>query len=117
MVLPLLAMGAAAYPSWRPALVLVSVIFALNLNVFYGLGEGIGLAVPRTLTVIDATVWLSLANTFVFVQMTRRLSVVLQRDADHTAAKRDSGRSPSQQGPHIPSIDLDGGPGHVAGAV
>lgn len=37
-------------------------ILALNLNLFYGFGEPTGYALPRGLTVLDATVWLALAN-------------------------------------------------------
>jgi hypothetical protein len=41
----------------------VSAIFALNLNMFYGISEYIpGYAFPRTLTIIDATVILALVN-------------------------------------------------------
>jgi len=41
----------------------VSAIFALNLNLFYGISEYIdGWAVPRGMTVIDLTVLLAVAN-------------------------------------------------------
>ena len=61
--IPLLVVAAAGHRRLRPVLWAVSAIFALNLNAFYGVSEYIdGYAVPRTLTVIDLTVWLALAN-------------------------------------------------------
>ena len=77
MAVPLLALAAAARPSWRPLVWWLSASFALNLNLFYGLGNGIGLAVPRTLTILDATVWLSLANIALLVWFARRLRAEL----------------------------------------
>jgi hypothetical protein len=35
-------------------------------------GNGIGLAVPRTFTILDATVWLSLANIALLVWFVRQ---------------------------------------------
>ena len=50
---------------YRRLLWVVSVLFALNLNVFYGISEfeyrG-SYMVPRMMSVLDLTVWLSLAN-------------------------------------------------------
>jgi hypothetical protein len=40
-------------------------------------GNGIGLAVPRTFTILDATVWLSLANIALLVWFARRLRAEL----------------------------------------
>jgi hypothetical protein len=60
---PLLVLAAAGRPRLRPVMWTVSGIFALNLNLFYGVSEYIdGWAVPRTLTVIDLTVLLALVN-------------------------------------------------------
>ncbi len=59
---PLLVVAAAGRPVFRPICALVSVIAALNLNLFYGFGWGIGYALPRTLTIIDATVVLAVIN-------------------------------------------------------
>ena len=47
MILPLLALAAAALPEWRVPFWVLSVIFALNLNLFYGFGDGVGFAVPE----------------------------------------------------------------------
>jgi hypothetical protein len=73
LVLPLLAITAAVLPEWRKPFWILSAIFTLNLYLFYGLGEGVGFAVPRTITGIDATVWLALANIGVFAWFGRRL--------------------------------------------
>jgi hypothetical protein len=59
---PLLVLAAAGRRAFRPILVGVSAIVALNLNLFYGFGEGVGYGFPRSLTVIDATVLLSVLN-------------------------------------------------------
>ena len=60
---PLLVLAAAGRPRLRPVMWTVSGIFALNLNLFYGVSEYIdGWAVPRAITVIDLTVLLALVN-------------------------------------------------------
>jgi Gpi18-like mannosyltransferase len=73
LMLPALALAAAALPDWRTPFWVLSGICALNLNLFYGFGNRVGFAVPRTLTGIDATVWLSIANVAAFVWFARRL--------------------------------------------
>ncbi|HWW84716.1 MAG TPA: hypothetical protein VNZ26_14000 [Vicinamibacterales bacterium] len=60
--IPLLVVAAAGRPRFTSVLVALSAIFALNLNLFYGISEDIGYALPRTLTIIDATVVLSVVN-------------------------------------------------------
>ena len=45
-----------------PIAVGVSAVVALNLNLFYGFGDGIGYALPRAITVVDATVVVALAQ-------------------------------------------------------
>jgi hypothetical protein len=60
--LPLLAIAAPWRPRLRPVLIVVSAIFALNLNMFYGIGEDVGLAIPRSSTLIDLSVVLSVVN-------------------------------------------------------
>ena len=59
---PLLAVAAAGRRRLIPVFVVVSAIFALNLNIFYGISEGIGYAIPRDVTIIDLSVVLSVAN-------------------------------------------------------
>lgn len=78
MILPTLALAAAALPDWRGPFWLLSGVFALNLNLFYGFGDGVGYAVPRTITGIDATVWLSVVNIAAFVWFARKLADTLQ---------------------------------------
>jgi hypothetical protein len=74
---PLLALAAAGRPAFRPVLVVVSAIFALNLNLFYGFGEDVGYALPRGLTIVDATVVLAVINCSALVWHAR----VLKREA------------------------------------
>jgi hypothetical protein len=59
---PLLVVAAAGRRAFRPVLAVVSAIAALNLNLFYGFGDGIGYALPRGLTIVDATVVLAVIN-------------------------------------------------------
>jgi hypothetical protein len=59
---PLVGMAAAGRPRLMPIFVVLSAIFVLNLNLFYGISEDIGYALPRTLTIVDATVLVAIAN-------------------------------------------------------
>jgi hypothetical protein len=59
---PLLAMASAGRPRLVPVYLAVTAIFALNLNLFYGISEDLGYAIPRTLSVIDMTVILAVLN-------------------------------------------------------
>ncbi|MES1255095.1 MAG: hypothetical protein ABUS56_05775, partial [Acidobacteriota bacterium] len=60
---PLLVVAAAVHRRLRPLLWTLSAVFAVNLNAFYGISEYMdGWAIPRTVTVVDLTVWLSLVN-------------------------------------------------------
>jgi hypothetical protein len=65
LAIPLLAGAAAVRRELRPVFYGVSIVFALNLWLFFGLGRGYP-PPPRTLTVIDSTVWLALANCGLF---------------------------------------------------
>jgi len=49
-------------PTARPVLIVVSAIFAMNLNMFYGISEDVGYAIPRSLTLIDLSVVVSAVN-------------------------------------------------------
>jgi hypothetical protein len=73
LALPMLAVAAVGRPSYRGLLAVLSALAALNLNLFYGLGEEVGYAIPRGLTVIDLTVVLALANLAVLGWFARRL--------------------------------------------
>ena len=59
---PLLVLASAGRRAFRPVCVGVSAVVALNLNLFYGFGDGVGYAVPRGLTVIDVTVIVAIVN-------------------------------------------------------
>ncbi len=59
---PLLTLAAAGRPRFVPLLIVVSAVFALNLNLFYGISEDAGYAVPRSLTPIDLSVILAVVN-------------------------------------------------------
>jgi hypothetical protein len=74
LAVPLLAVAAALAPAFRGVFVAVSLVAALNMNLFYGLGNGVGWAVPRMLTPIDLSVLLSFASIGVFFWHARVLS-------------------------------------------
>jgi hypothetical protein len=59
---PLLVLAAAGRPRFTPICILVTAVVALNHNLFYGFGNDIGYALPRALTIIDATVVLAFVN-------------------------------------------------------
>lgn len=101
LILPPLALAAALLPRWRTPLWVLSGFFALNLNLFYGFGDGIGFAVPRTATVIDATVLLSAANLAAFAWFARLLRDTLREApaAAVTAGPGDSLRPPRSSSP------------------
>jgi hypothetical protein len=61
---PLLVLASAGRRAFAPIAVGVSAVVALNLNLFYGCGDGIGYALPRGITVIDLTVILAIVNCF-----------------------------------------------------
>lgn len=71
LALPLMAAAAALLPTLRAPFALVSVVFALNLFLFYGIGRGYPLP-PRGFTIIDATVVLSAVNVAALVWHGRR---------------------------------------------
>jgi hypothetical protein len=59
---PLLVLASAGRRAFRPICVGVSAVVALNLNLFYGFGDGIGYALPRAITIVDLTVMVALVN-------------------------------------------------------
>ena len=67
LAVPLLALAASLQASLRPLFYTISAIVALNLNLFYGLGIGVGWAVPRLMLGVDLSVLLSLANVAALV--------------------------------------------------
>jgi hypothetical protein len=81
---PLLVLASAGRRAFLPIGVAVSLIVALNLNLFYGFGDGIGYALPRGLMVIDLTVIVALVNCFVLLWH----AAVLKRQCSTATARR-----------------------------
>jgi hypothetical protein len=80
---PLLILAAAGRRAFRPIAIGVSAVVALNLNLFYGFGDGIGWALPRAMSKIDLTVFLALLNCFLLSWHAR----VLHRQGSTAAAR------------------------------
>ncbi|MCC7010431.1 MAG: hypothetical protein IT184_16600 [Acidobacteria bacterium] len=74
LAVPLAGLAAAVDPAWRRPFIALSAMVALNLYVFYGLGEGWPILLRRDWTAIDLTVWLSVVNVAIFVWWTRMMS-------------------------------------------
>jgi hypothetical protein len=62
LAVPLLALAAALRPTLKPLFWTISAIVALNMNLFYGIGYGLGWSVPRGLLLVDLSVLLAFAN-------------------------------------------------------
>jgi hypothetical protein len=80
LAIPLLAITAAIDARYRGVATAISLVMALNLALFYGLGGDIP-PPARTTTVIDSTVLLSLAHLVVFGWHARVLARVTQAPA------------------------------------
>ena len=83
LAVPLLALAAALRPSLRPLFWAISLIVALNMNLFYGIGMGLGWSPPRGLLLVDLSVLLSIANIAALVWHGR----VLVREAAHPSTQ------------------------------
>ena len=81
---PLLVLAAAGRRAFWPIGVGVSAVVALNLNLFYGFGGGIGYALPRGMTMIDVTVILAIVNCSLLLWHAR----VLKTECSTAAARR-----------------------------
>ena len=75
--LPLLALAAAGRRAFRSIFFVLSAIVALNLNMFYGISEDAGFAIPRAVTLIDLSVVVAVANCMALVWH----GAVLRREA------------------------------------
>ncbi len=98
LAVPLLALAAALRPSIRPLFWTVSLIVTLNMNLFYGIGLGLGWSVPRGLLLVDLSVVLSVANIAALVWHSRVLvreaaDAVAQPSDDSSAARSHFARS------------------------
>jgi hypothetical protein len=87
---PLLVLASAGRRGFRPIAVGVSAVVALNLNLFYGFGDGIGYALPRGLTILDLTVIVAIVNCFLLSWHARVL-----RSQCSTAAARPPAPAPA----------------------
>jgi dolichyl-phosphate-mannose-protein mannosyltransferase len=81
LAVPLLALAAALRPSLRPLFWVVSAIVALNMNLFYGIGVGLGWSPPRGMLLIDLSVLLSIANVLALIWHGRILAREVRIDA------------------------------------
>lgn len=70
---PFLVLAAALRRELRPVLGVVSMICALNLNMFYGLSHGLGWAVPRSISLVDLSIVVAIVNVATFFWFARRL--------------------------------------------
>ncbi|MEO8076221.1 MAG: hypothetical protein ABI818_07830 [Acidobacteriota bacterium] len=98
LAIPLLAAAAAARPRLRPLVIGASLVFALNLYLFFGFGRGLPLP-PRNLTIIDSTVLVALANCALLVWHAVRYSA--------ECAAEGPGWNPPSSGPaqrSVPSV-------------
>jgi len=59
---PFALLASADQRAYRPIAAGLSAVVALNLNLFYGLGNGSGYALPRHATIVDASVVLAVLN-------------------------------------------------------
>lgn len=79
LAVPLLALAGALRPALRPLFWTISAIVALNMNLFYGIGDGLGWSLPRGLLLVDLSVWLSIANVGALAWHARVLTREAQR--------------------------------------
>jgi Gpi18-like mannosyltransferase len=98
LAVPLLALAAALRPAVRPLFWTVSLIVALNMNLFYGIGLGLGWSLPRGLLLVDLSVLLSIANIGALVWHSRVLvreaaDAETQSNDDSSAARSHFARS------------------------
>lgn len=92
LAVPLLALAAGLRPTLRPLYWTISGIVALNMNLFYGIGLGLGWSIPRGILLIDLSVWLSVANIAALVWhgrvLAREAANVLTQVSDDSSALR-----------------------------
>jgi hypothetical protein len=81
---PLLVLASAGRRAFWPICLGVSAVVALNLNLIYGFGDGIGFALPRAITIVDLTVIVALVNCSLFVWH----AAVLKSQCSTAAARR-----------------------------
>jgi hypothetical protein len=80
---PLLVLASSGRRVFWKICAAVSAVVALNLNLFYGFGDGIGYALPRRMTIIDVTVIVALVNCFLLLWH----AAVLKTESSTAAAR------------------------------
>jgi hypothetical protein len=97
LAVPLMALAAGIRPSLKPLFWSISLIVALNMNLFYGIGMGVGWSLPRGLLLVDLSVLLSIANIAALVWhgrvLVREAADVPQTGDDSSAARSHVARS------------------------
>ena len=92
LAVPLLALAAGLRPTLRPLFWTISAIVALNMNLFYGIGLGLGWSVPRGVLLVDLSVLLSIANIAVLIWhgrvLAREASAAVAHMSDDSSAER-----------------------------
>ena len=88
LAIPLLTLAAAELPRLRPVYWAVTAVFALNVYVFYGLGDTVPPLLDRRWTFVDLTVLLAIAYSVVFVWLTREM-IAATKPAAHIAPSGD----------------------------
>jgi hypothetical protein len=91
LAVPLLALAAAFHREFRGPFVLISVVAALGMNMFYGFGRGMGWAIPRTLTILDLSVVNASVNVGTFVWLIRCVGRVARAVEGTTTAGQIAG--------------------------
>jgi hypothetical protein len=82
---PLLVLAASGRRCFLPLAFVLSVIFVLNLNLFYGFGDEVGYRIPRMLTIVDATVLVAVANCLVLLWHANVLKRECSRESSDAA--------------------------------
>jgi hypothetical protein len=92
LAVPLLALAAGLRPSIRRLFWAISLIVALNMNLFYGIGMGLGWSLPRGLLLVDLSVLLSIANLAALVWhgrvLVREAALAVPQAGDDSSAAR-----------------------------
>lgn len=78
LAVPFVVIAAGLDRSLRPLCWTVSTLVALNMYLFYGVGNGQPLLIDRSWTIIDASLVLAFINVGVFVWCTKRLVAALK---------------------------------------
>jgi len=91
----LLALAAAGRRRFAPIFVAVSAILALNLNLFYGVSEDLGYAIPRGVTLVDLSVVIAAANCAALAWH----AVVLSRECSTASGSRPASAPASSRAP------------------